>query len=218
MIAIIDYGMGNLRSVQKAFEHLGFPVKVTRAPSDILSAKGVVLPGVGAFRQAMDNLAGLSLIDPVKQSIASGKPFLGICLGLQLLFQESDEFGATSGLGVIPGRVIKFAGEAFESRREAAGENRAGLKIPHMGWNRLQIVTPNPLLLGIPEGAMMYFVHSFYGQPEDVSWTATTTDYGLEFTSSVARNNVFAFQCHPEKSGDVGLKILDNFSRLVFGV
>jgi imidazole glycerol-phosphate synthase subunit HisH len=218
MIAIIDYGMGNLRSVQKAFEHLGFPAKVTRLPDDLQQAKGVVLPGVGAFRQAMDNLAAHSLIDPVKKAISSGKPFLGICLGLQLLFQESDEFGATSGLGIIPGRVIKFAGSEFESRREASGESRTGLKIPHMGWNRLHLAKPNPLLLGIPEGAMMYFVHSYYGQPEDSSWTATTTDYGLEFTSSVAKDNVFAFQCHPEKSGDVGLKILDNFSRLALGV
>jgi imidazole glycerol-phosphate synthase subunit HisH len=218
MIAIIDYGMGNLRSVQKAFEKLGVPAQVTRLPQDILSAKGVVLPGVGAFRQAMDNLGGLSLIEPIRRAIASGKPFLGICLGLQLLFQESDEFGLTEGLGIIPGRVIKFFGAAFDKTPGLSAGAQNGLKIPHMGWNNLHIVKQTPLLVGIPDDFMMYFVHSYYGQPEDNSWIGTTTDYGVQFTSSVARDNVFAFQCHPEKSGEVGLKILDNFSRLALGI
>jgi glutamine amidotransferase len=218
MIAIIDYGMGNLRSVQKAFEKLGVSAQVTRLPSDILSAKGVVLPGVGAFRQAMDNLAGLSLIEPIRRTIASGKPFLGICLGLQLLFQESEEFGLSQGLGIIPGRVVKFSGPAFEKSQGTSANVQNTLKIPHMGWNNLHIVKPTPLLVGIPDNFMMYFVHSYYGQPKDDSWIGTTTDYGVPFISSVARDNVYAFQCHPEKSGEVGLKILDNFSRLVFGI
>jgi len=218
MIAIIDYGMGNLRSVQKAFEKLGFEAQVTRVPQAILSAKGVVLPGVGAFRQAMDNLTGLSLIEPIRKAAASGKPFLGICLGLQLLFQESEEFGLSQGLGIIPGRVVKFSGPPFEKSKNTPAGSGEPLKIPHMGWNNLHIAKTNPLFIGVPDDFMMYFVHSYYGQPEDSSWIATTTEYGAPFASSVAQDNVFAFQCHPEKSGDIGLKILDNFSRLVFGI
>ena len=209
MIAVIDYGMGNLRSVQKAFESLGTGALVTREPEAVLAADGVVLPGVGAFRQAMDNLCAFGLDSIVKQVIASGKPFLGICLGLQLLFEESDEFGATCGLGVIPGRVIKFTGPAF------AGPEP--LKIPHMSWNSLHKLQETPLLAGVPEGAMMYFVHSYYGAPTDPSWIATTTDHGVAFCSSVCRENVFAMQCHPEKSGVVGLRILQNFANSLPG-
>jgi len=208
MIAIIDYGMGNLRSVQKAFEKLGHEAMVTRVPGAIFAAAGVVLPGVGAFRQAMDNLRALSLDTVVTECLQSGKPFLGICLGLQLLFEESEEFGPAPGLGIIPGRVVRFSGPAFAEQASSAG-----LKIPHMGWNRLHKIKDSPLLQGVPEGAMMYFVHSYCALPKDPSWVATTTDHGVEFCSSIYRDNLLALQCHPEKSGSVGLKILDNFAR-----
>jgi len=204
MIAIVDYGMGNLRSVQKAFQKLGHEAIVSRLPGAVLAAGGVVLPGVGAFRQAMDNLRAFSLDGVVKEYVQSGKPFLGICLGLQLLFEESEEFGPTPGLGLISGRVIRFAGPAFAE---------AKLKIPHMGWNHLHRVKETPLLANIPEGAMMYFVHSYHAVPEDPSWISTTTEHGVEFVSSVCRENIFAMQCHPEKSGEIGLRILDNFAR-----
>ncbi len=204
MIAIIDYGMGNLRSVQKAFEKLGQEALVTRVPGALLSAQGVVLPGVGAFGQAMENLRAFSLDTVVRECLEARKPFLGICLGMQLLFQESEEFGRVRGLGVIPGKVVRFSGPAFGD---------GGLKIPHMGWNRLHKVKDTPLLEGVAESAMMYFVHSYYAAPEDPDWIATTTDHGVEFVSSVCRGNLFAIQCHPEKSGDVGLKILENFAR-----
>lgn len=208
MIAIVDYGMGNLRSVQKAFEKLGHEALVTKVPGAILAAGGVVLPGVGAFRQAMYSLSSLNLDRVVRECLRLEKPFLGICLGLQLLFDESEEFGCTKGLGIIPGKVVKFAGPAF------AGEG-GSLKVPHMGWNRLHKRQETPLLEGVPEGAMMYFVHSYYGVPEDPSWIVTTTDHGIEFCSSVGRGKLFAMQCHPEKSGAVGLKILENFARTV---
>ena len=212
MIAIIDYGMGNLRSVQKAFEKLGHKAAITRLPREILAARGVVLPGVGAFRQAMENLRNLRLDALVKECLLTGKPFLGICLGLQLLFEESDEFGFTAGLGIIPGQVIKFAGPAFADEKQTGG-----LKIPHMGWNRLHKVKAAPLLAGVEEGAMMYFVHSYYGAPTDPSWIAATTEHGVEFCSAVWKANIFALQCHPEKSGRVGLKILDNFAKSISG-
>jgi glutamine amidotransferase len=210
MIAVIDYGMGNLRSVQKAFEKLGHEALITRVPGAILAAGGVVLPGVGAFRKAMDNLQAFCLVEVIHECLQSEKPFLGICLGLQLLFEESEEFGSTPGLGVIPGRVVRFSGPAFEDKPDSPG-----LKIPHMGWNRLRKVQQAPLLEGIEDGAMMYFVHSYYPVPADSSWVAAATDHGVEFCSAVARGNLFALQCHPEKSGSVGLKILDNFARTV---
>ncbi|NIM07466.1 MAG: imidazole glycerol phosphate synthase subunit HisH [Armatimonadetes bacterium] len=207
MITVIDYGMGNLRSVEKAFEKLGHEAIVSRVPGAILAAGGVVLPGVGAFRQAVHNLHAFSLVSVIRECIGLGKPFLGICLGMQLLFEESEEFETTPGLGIIPGRVVKFSGPAFGSET-----NPSGLKIPHMGWNRLHKVQQAPLLEGVPEGAMMYFVHSYYAVPRDPSWIATTTDHGVEFCSSICRDNLSAMQCHPEKSGSVGLRILKNFA------
>lgn len=201
-IAIVDYGMGNLRSVQKGLERVGFPADVTRDPKAIEQADGVVLPGVGAFRACMDNLREYGLIDTVRRVVESGKPFLGICLGMQLLFEESEEFGKVEGLGLLPGRVVRFA-------------ERPGLKVPHMGWNQIRKRQDVPHLQGIDDGASVYFVHSYYVVPSDPSLAATTTDYGNEFVSAVARGNIFATQYHPEKSQAVGLKILENFGRLV---
>ncbi|HET6465717.1 MAG TPA: imidazole glycerol phosphate synthase subunit HisH [Nitrospiria bacterium] len=199
MIAVIDYGMGNLRSVSKAFERLGFAVNVTRDPRQIADASHVVLPGVGAFPDCMRNLEEMGLIDPVHRALSSGKPFLGICLGLQLLFTESEEFGLHKGLGWIRGRVVRFPDD--------------GLKIPHMGWNTLEIQKPTPSLQGIPEDAMVYFVHSYYGVPENPAVIATMTEYGQRFASSIAVDNVFACQFHPEKSQSVGLRLLRNFAQ-----
>lgn len=206
MIAIVDYDMGNLRSVAKAFERIGAPAKATRDPRDIKNASHVVLPGVGAFRDCMRNLADYGLIEPVVRSIESGKPFLGICLGLQLLFEDGFEFGLHKGLGVIKGKVIKFP-----SNMESDG---AELKIPHMGWNSVRMEKPSPLLRGIPDNSFFYFVHSYYGAPYDPSVTLTTTDYGVTFTSSIARDNVVACQFHPEKSQRLGLQVLKNFSEM----
>jgi len=200
MIAIIDYGMGNLRSVEKGIARTGFPTVVTSDPQVILGARGVVLPGVGAFGACMENLRSRSLVEPIRSAVASGKPFLGICLGLQLLFEDSEEFGPIRGLGILPGRVVRFAGPAFD-----------GLKIPQMGWNRLRIRRPVAELEGLGEEAYVYFVHSYYVVPAVADLTVASTEYGVEFTAAIARDNVFACQFHPEKSQEVGLRILENF-------
>jgi glutamine amidotransferase len=200
MIAIIDYGMGNLRSVQKAFEAVGADARVTRAPQTIADADHVVLPGVGAFGDCMANLERLELIQPVRRAIASGKPFLGICLGLQLLFTESEEFGLHKGLGIISGKVRRFATDP-------------ALKVPHMGWNAISVARPSPVLAGIDNGAYVYFVHSYYVQPDDPAVITTRSDYGVEFVSSIGRDNLFACQFHPEKSQDIGLRLIHNFTR-----
>lgn len=199
MIAIIDYGMGNLRSVAKAFEHLGYPARITREPSLIADASHVVLPGVGAFPDCMRNLQQLGLTDAVQRALASGKPFLGICLGLQVLFTESEEFGLHRGLGWIKGRVVQFSD--------------TGLKVPHMGWNTIEIKKAAPPLKDFPDQAMVYFVHSFYAVPEDPGLISTITEYGVPFASSIAKDNVFACQFHPEKSQAVGLTLLRNFAQ-----
>jgi len=198
MIAIIDYDMGNLRSVQKGFEAIGAKAIITRNPNEILLADGVVLPGVGAYKVCMDNLASYKLIEPIKDFIKTGKPFLGICLGLQLLFDESVEFGKTKGLGIIQGKVLRFP------------ENK--MKVPHMGWNSAKFKKHSSLLDGVTDGADFYFVHSFYVSPdEDVA--VTLTDYGLPFVSAIEKDNIFATQFHPEKSQSEGLKILKNFAK-----
>jgi glutamine amidotransferase len=202
MIAIIDYGMGNLRSVQKGFERVGVGAQITREVSAIVSARGVVLPGVGAFHACMQNLNAFGLAGPIQQIVREKKPFLGICLGLQLLFSESEEFGIQKGLGLLPGRVVGF-------------RTNNGLKIPHMGWNQIAIKKESPFLDGISTGDSVYFVHSFYVVPEDSSVVATTTDYGAPFVSSVATDHLFGCQFHPEKSQDLGLRILQNFGRFV---
>lgn len=200
MIAIIDYGMGNLRSVEKAIARTGAPTCVTSDPQRILSAKATVLPGVGAFGACMTNLAARGLVDTIRAAVASEKPFLGICLGLQLLFEESEEYGPVRGLGILPGRVVRFAGSELE-----------GLKIPQMGWNELRVHRRVPELAGIGEGAYVYFVHSYYVVPRDPEVMVASTRYGIEFAAAVAWKNVFACQFHPEKSQAVGLKILENF-------
>jgi len=202
VIAIIDYGMGNLRSVQKGLERVGFEAIVTRDVSQILSARGVVLPGVGAFSACMENLGKFGLIEPIREIVRQKKPFLGICLGLQLLFSESEEFGRQKGLDLFAGKVVGFRVE----------EN---LKVPHMGWNRIEKKTDSPFLEGISNGDYVYFVHSFYVVPDDRSIVATTTDYGDSFVSSIATDRLFACQFHPEKSQELGLRILANFGRFV---
>jgi len=205
MIVIIDYGMGNLRSVEKALKKLGHPAIVTRDKSSIKNAKGIILPGVGAFDAAISELRQSNLEGTLVEEIAMGKPFLGICLGLQLLFNESEE-GSLKGFGILPGKVKKFSfkGSPVSSK----------LKIPQMGWNSITIKKIDPLFDGIESGSMLYFVHSYYAVPEDASVIATTTDYGIEFCSSVAKDKIFGVQFHIEKSGKIGLKVLDNFARI----
>jgi len=207
MIAIVDYDMGNVRSVQKAFEAVGHQAVITRNRRVIADASHVVLPGVGAFGDCMRNLESYDLIDPIHQSIDSGKPFLGICLGLQLLFTESEEFGSHKGLNVIAGKVVRFESQTAE-------DGLCPLKIPHMGWNAIRLKKPSPLLEGLSDGSYMYFVHSYYVAPADDDMVCTATDYGNTFVSSIARDNIFACQFHPEKSQAGGLKMLKNFGDL----
>jgi glutamine amidotransferase len=206
MIAIIDYGMGNLRSVQKGFEKIGSEAVVTSDPQVVLDADRVVLPGVGAFRDCMHNLEQAGFVEPILKVIAEGKPFMGICVGMQLLFTDSVEFGLYQGLNVIPGHVLRFP-----DQMTVAGEQ---LKVPQMGWNQLSFKRRPPAFDGIDDGSNVYFVHSYYVKPDDSSVIATTTDYGFEFCSSVWKDNVVATQFHPEKSQAVGLKILKNFAEL----
>jgi glutamine amidotransferase len=198
MIAIIDYGMGNLRSVSKAFEAVGHQAVVTRDPHVIGNASHVVLPGVGAFGDCMANLQHYDLIEPVRAAIRSGKPFLGICLGLQLLFTESEEFGVHRGLEIVPGRVRRFAIDP-------------GLKVPHMGWNEVRYRRDCPVFEGIPDGSHWYFVHSYYVDPADQAVVAAATTYGDPFVSAIWKDNIVACQFHPEKSQTVGLRLIKNF-------
>ena len=202
MIAIVDYGMGNLRSVQKAFERVGADARVTTSATDVRDASGVVLPGVGAFAAAMKNLDSQGLADLIVAQIKSGKPFLGICLGLQMLFDYSEEGERIPGLGVFPGKATRFRGD---------------LKVPHMGWNQLEFRNRGAVADGIPDGSFFYFVHSFLVEPEDPSLAMTVTDYGGEFVSSITRDNVSAVQFHPEKSQRMGMKLLENFGRMAKG-
>jgi glutamine amidotransferase len=201
-LAIVDYGAGNLRSVQKAFEHLGHPAEVTADPARIAQASGVVLPGQGAFGSCMRNLEAAGLVAAVRDAIASGRPFLGICVGMQLLFESSEESPGVPGLGVLRGRIVRFA-------------NAPERKVPQIGWNQLRVVRPAPVLAGIPDGSWVYFLHSFYAVPEDPGVAATVTSYGVDYVSSVWRDNVFAGVFHPEKSQRVGLAMFANFLRVV---
>jgi imidazole glycerol-phosphate synthase subunit HisH len=200
-IAILDYGMGNLRSVQKGFEKVGHQAVVTSDPAQVAAAAKVVLPGVGAFEDAIAELRRRDLVKPVLAAIDSGKPFLGICLGLQLLFETSYENGQHQGLGVLRGEVVRF-------------DLPKGYTVPHMGWNQLAIRRAAPLLAGIAEATYVYFVHSYYVAPQDADVIATETDYGGKFCSAIWRDNVFATQFHPEKSQSDGLRILKNFAEL----
>ncbi|MBM3859689.1 MAG: imidazole glycerol phosphate synthase subunit HisH [Verrucomicrobia bacterium] len=201
MIALIDYGSGNLRSVEKALAKVGGDVRIVSAPADVLAADAVVLPGVGAFGDCVTNLAKLDLVNAIRDFIATKRPFLGICVGLQMLFESGDESRGVPGLCVLPGTVPRFA------------DGR--LKVPHMGWNQLRIKRPDcPLLRGVPDGSHVYFVHSYYGQPRDNAVIAATTEYGIEFAAALWRDNIFATQFHPEKSQAIGLKMLSNFVAL----
>ncbi len=202
MIGVVDYGMGNLRSVTKALEHVGADVEMSADPTRLASADAMVLPGVGAFGRCMQNLLAANLAPVVGDFVRSRRPFLGICVGMQILFEESEEFGPVQGLGLLPGRVRRL------QPRDAA------MTIPHMGWNNVRILNRAPHLRGVADGAYAYFVHSYYVECDLQKLAATSTAYGDEFASSVWRDNVFATQFHPEKSQSVGLKILENFTAL----
>ena len=203
VIAILDYGMGNLRSVEKAFQHLGYDAEITESPRRALAASHMVLPGVGAFEEAMKRLTKTGLAKALKDAAKRGTPVLGVCLGMQLLFEGSMEGGYHDGLGLFPGVVTRFDGARLSA---------LGLKIPHMGWNTLH-TRSCPLFPG-DERPFVYFVHSFYMARVSPEWTAATCDYGGEFTAAVARENVMATQFHPEKSGDAGLQMLRRFAEL----
>ena len=201
MITIIDYQMGNLRSVQKGFERVGHAAQISSDPEQIRHAAKLVLPGVGGFPDAMRELRKRDLVEPIQEYIRGGRPFLGICLGLQLLFDVGYEGGECEGLGVLPGKVVRF-------------ELPAGYKVPHMGWNQLWIRRRPPILADLKDGANVYFVHSYYAVPEQPEVVATETDYGGNFCSMVWRDNLYASQFHPEKSQSDGLSILDRFASL----
>jgi len=204
VIAIIDYGMGNLRSVQKGFEKIGADAVITADPRVVLEADKIVLPGVGAFRDCMRNLEQSGFVEPILKVISDGRPFLGICVGMQLLLSDSVEFGLYRGLDVIPGHVLRFP----EGMR-VSGED---LKVPHMGWNQLNFKRKPAVFDHIDEGTNVYFVHSYYAKPDDDSVIATTTGYGIEFCSAIWKDNIVATQFHPEKSQHAGLRILKNFA------
>ena len=199
MIAIVDYGMGNLRSVQKGFERVGYAAEISNLPEVVERADHIVLPGVGAFGDAMSNLRERELIEPIQESISEGKPFLGICLGLQLLFAESEEMGSHKGLGLLPGKVRRFP---------------EGERVPQIGWNQIHIRREVPLLEDVPEDSFFFFVHSYYVDPADDGDRVAMTDYGIGYASIAGRDQAFGVQFHPEKSQDLGLKILQNFARL----
>lgn len=202
MIALVDYGMGNIRSVSKAIEAVGGEVFITQNPEEIRKAKAIVLPGVGAFRDCMSNLTELGILDTVREEILKGKPYLGICLGMQILFTESEEFGVCKGLDLIRGRVTRF-------------KLPQEYKIPHMGWNTVVFKKKSKLLSDISNNSYFYFVHSYYVVPEESIFVGGVTEYGLEFTSMIIYENIFATQFHPEKSQKMGLKLLSNFIQFI---
>ncbi len=199
MLTIIDYGAGNLRNVCMAFGRLGVEAKITDQAAEIRRAKALVLPGVGAFGDGIKSIRALGLEESILSAIRSGAPFLGICLGMQFLFEVSEEMGEHRGLGVLPGRVVRFP---------------TGLWVPHMVWNRIEQSRDIPLWRDLPDKSYSYFVHSYYVDPEDETVVAATTEYGIEFTCAIARDNLYAIQFHPEKSQDVGEHILRNFATL----
>ena len=202
MIAIIDYGMGNIHSVNKALQLLGAQTKITNDPKEIRSADKAVLPGVGAFDDAMAELNKQGLIAEINDFVKNGKPLLGICLGMQLFFEESEEAKIEKGLGLLKGKVKRF-------------EHKTGLKVPHMGWNQIKASgNKSPLFKDIKDGSFVYFAHSYYPMPKEQAVIAATCDYGNEFTAAVSKNNLYGVQFHPEKSQKVGLKILENFVKL----
>lgn len=202
-LVIVDYDAGNLRSVEKAFAHVGVTATVSRDPKKVSQATSLVLPGVGAFADCMANLKKYNLVDPLKNFIAEGKPFLGICVGYQLLFDKSEEHGDNEGLGILRGKCVRF--EFDPSVR---------LKIPHMGWNQVRYQKSGKLFEGIDSGTDFYFVHSYYPVPEDDNIVTSSTDYGIKFASSIEKENIFATQFHPEKSQQAGLKLVRNFAKI----
>ena len=224
MIAVIDYGMGNLRSVQKALDVVGAKAKITSSTEDIESCEKLVFPGVGAFGEAMQELKRRKLVRPIKNAISGGKPFLGLCLGLQLLFEKSEESPGVKGLSILKGeskrfRFIRKSLECSYSSRSRDKFAIANLKVPHMGWNNIERNTKyeirnTKILNNVPNSSYMYFVHSYYVKPKDPRIAITTTDYGIKFVSSIRKDNVYAFQFHPEKSQEMGLRILRNFVKL----
>ncbi len=199
MIGIIDYGAGNLQSVKKALDFIGAESVITDNPEIINACDKILLPGVGSFGDAMDSMREKNLVATVRENALSGKPFLGICLGLQLLFEESEESPNVKGLGIFKGKIKKFSSDM-------------GLKIPHMGWNSLEIRQNDTIFKDIPQNSYVYFVHSYYLHADEENDVATVTNYGIDFHSAVGKNNIFATQFHPEKSGEVGLQILKNFA------
>jgi imidazole glycerol-phosphate synthase subunit HisH len=201
-VVIIDYGMGNLRNVQKAFEKIGFAARLTRSKNEIGRASAIVLPGVGAFKDCMENLEKRGLIEPLLRSIEKGKPYLGICLGLQILFSESEEFGSHKGLNLIKGKVVRFVPDPEH-------------KVPHMGWNTIEKKKEVPMLQGVESGDFFYFVHSYYVIPDQAQWVSSLTTYGKPFVSSIWKENLFATQFHPEKSQQKGLMVLENFVKSI---
>ena len=212
MIAVIDYGMGNLRSVQKALEAVGARTLVTSKPADLDKCDKLVFPGVGSFGAAMKELKRLGLVDPIRKAIEEGKPFLGLCLGLQLLFEKSEEAPGVRGLCILDGDVRRFKGPG-------SGVRGPALKVPHMGWNSIvkgsRVRGPGSRIMkGVPDGSFVYFIHSYYVKPKEKRVILTTTDYGKVFVSGICRDNIFGFQFHPEKSQALGLKILRNFVEL----
>jgi imidazole glycerol-phosphate synthase subunit HisH len=207
-LVIVDYGVGNLRSVHKAVEAAGATAEVITSPDRLAGATGIVLPGVGAFGDAAANLRAAGFEAPLRQAVQSGTPLLGICVGMQLLFDESEEMGRHAGLGIIPGRVVRFAGDLH-------GPDGRLLKVPQIGWNQLCHAQTDPLLAGVPDGAYAYFVHSYYCAPADPAHVVATTDFGGPYASVVRKDNAWGIQCHPEKSQAVGLRILRNFLAIV---
>ena len=207
MINIIDYEMGNLRSVEKAFESLGFEARVSANPNDIKTADKVVLPGVGAFRDCIHNLRKGGFVEPLLEHVSAGKPLLGICVGMQMLFDESEEFGCHQGLGLISGKVVRFPSGMKE------GDER--LKVPHMGWNNISLKKRSPLFKGVEDNSFVYFVHSYYCAAQNQDEVAASCRYGdVEFSASIWRDNIMATQFHPEKSQSIGLNIFKNFGEL----
>ncbi len=220
MITIIDYGIGNLRSIEKAFQHVGAEVLRTDRVEDLARADHLVLPGVGAFGACIDEVRRRGLEQPIHDAVARGIPFLGVCVGMQMLFDISEEMGSHAGLGILPGRIVRFKG-VYAQEPVVAGSSgdpalveTVSLKVPHMGWNTLTPHRPSPLLEGLAPGAFCYFVHSYHAVLDDPEDALATTHYGLDFPAIVARNNVFGVQFHPEKSQHNGLRILKNFAQL----
>lgn len=202
MLAVIDYGAGNLRSVMHALNHLGAQgIRLVQTPDDLVGATKIILPGVGAFGAGMQQLHAQGLVEPIRAAVKAGTPYLGICLGMQFLFDESDEMGQHQGIGLLPGKVTRFS-------------DQPGRKVPHMGWNQLQLCKPSPLFDGIADDDYAYFVHSYYCVPANPSDTAAVVDYGENFTVAVQRDNIYGVQFHPEKSQRTGLHLLTNFLKL----